>query len=76
MFASLVLVGHSARLLRKLKRGSLISSNVLYYLRFLPPCRVSSRTLYTCFWLYRHRYRALEYLEGSRTPRSCRGVGV
>lgn len=74
MFASLALVGHSAQRARKLSREAISLRRVLSSLCGYFLCRVSTLTLYTCCWLNPHRYRALAYLQGSRTPRSCRGV--
>ena len=67
MFANLILVGFSARRACKLSREAISPPRVLYSLRLLALCRVSSRTLYTCCWLDPHRYRALAHLQGSRT---------
>jgi hypothetical protein len=67
MFANLILVGYSARRACKLSREAISPPRVLYSLRLLALCRVSSRTLYTCCWLDPHRYRALAHLQDSRT---------
>jgi hypothetical protein len=74
MFATLLLVGHPARRARKLSREAISSPRVLSSLGGSFLYRVSSLTLHTCCWLNPHRYGALAYLQGSRTPRSCRGV--
>ena len=67
MFANLILVGYSARRACELSREAISPPRVLYSLRLLALCRVSSRTLYTCCWLDPHRYRALAHLQDSRT---------